>query len=65
MIGSNSTTGYLLELTHKDGTRYSEIYASRQEAESAGKEYEADKQLDVVYYVISKTQYFQYGQDQF
>lgn len=65
MIGSNSTTGYLLELTHKDGTRYSEIYSSKQEAESAGRDYKADKQLCVVYYVISETQYFQYGQDQF
>ena len=59
------TIGYLLEITHKDGTRGSEIHASRQEADDAGRHYKADKELEVAYYSISETYYFQYGQDQF
>ena len=59
------TIGYLLEITHKDGSRGSEIYASRQEAEEAGRYYKADKELKIAYYSISETYYFQYGQDQF
>jgi|DEB0MinimDraft_6_1074348.scaffolds.fasta_scaffold22703_5 hypothetical protein len=59
------TIGYLLEITHKDGTRGSEIYTSRQEADDAGRHYKADKELEVAYYSISETSYYQYGQDQF
>lgn len=59
------TIGYLLEITHNDGSRYCEIHTSRQEADEAGRHYKADKELDIAYYSISETNYFQYGQDQF
>jgi len=59
------TIGYLLEITHKDGSRGCEIYASRQDADDAGRHYKADKELEVAYYSISETHYFQYGEDQF
>ena len=63
--GKTMTIGYLLEITHTDGSRGSEIYASRHEAEEAGAYYKADKELQIAYYSISETYYFQYGQDQF
>ena len=59
------TIGYMLEITHKDGSRGSEIYATRQEADDAGRYYKADRELEVAYYSISETYYYQYGQDQF
>jgi len=63
--GITMTIGYLLEITHKDGSRGCEIHASRQDADDAGRYYKADRELEVAYYSISETNYFQYGQDQF